>query len=111
MSNKLSRRERNKELYQRLEKERTEGISSSGLEKFAVRLSRLEKRQGNTKKTISEAQTGRHRREMPPAEPIRPKEETVSDLLQEALEDTLGEIAQYIDLKQVEAEVTRFPWV
>ena len=30
--------------------------------------------------------------------------------LQEALEDSLGEIAQYIDLKQVEAEVMEFPW-
>lgn len=30
--------------------------------------------------------------------------------LQEALEDSLGEIAQYIDLKQVEAEVIEFPW-
>ena len=30
--------------------------------------------------------------------------------LQEALEDNLGEIAQYIDLKQVEAEVMKFPW-
>lgn len=30
--------------------------------------------------------------------------------LQEALEDNLGEIAQYIDLKQAEAEVMQFPW-
>jgi len=30
--------------------------------------------------------------------------------LQEALEDFLGEIAQYIDLKQAEVEVLRFYW-
>ena len=30
--------------------------------------------------------------------------------LQKALEDNLGEIAQYIDLKQAEAEVMQFPW-
>ena len=30
--------------------------------------------------------------------------------LQEVLEDNLGEIAQYIDLKQAEAEVMKFPW-
>ncbi len=30
--------------------------------------------------------------------------------LREALEDNLGEISQYIDLKQAEAEVMQFPW-
>ncbi len=30
--------------------------------------------------------------------------------LQETLKDNLGEIAQYIDLKQAEAEVMEFPW-
>ena len=30
--------------------------------------------------------------------------------LQEALEDNLGEIAQYIDLKQAESEVMEFHW-
>lgn len=30
--------------------------------------------------------------------------------LQEALEDNLGGIAQYIDLKQAETEVVEFPW-
>ena len=30
--------------------------------------------------------------------------------LQESLKDNLGEIAQYIDLKQAEAEVMEFPW-
>ena len=30
--------------------------------------------------------------------------------LQEAMEDNLGEIEQYIDLKQAEAEVMSFPW-
>ena len=31
--------------------------------------------------------------------------------LQESLKDNLGEIAQYIDLKQAEAEVMEFPWL
>lgn len=30
--------------------------------------------------------------------------------LQAALEENLGEIARYIDLKQIEAEVMKFPW-
>ncbi len=87
MKQELSRRKRNEKLYERLETERTEGIASSGLNKFALRLSRLEKRKEITRKTISEAQTGRHRREMMPKRPAEKKEQDEPDLLQEALEE------------------------
>ena len=87
MKEELSRQKRNQSLYERLASERAEGLSSSGLNKFAQRLSRLERTKNRVQETIQTAQSGRHMRENVPEEPVVIRREIGDDLLQEALRE------------------------
>ena len=87
MKEELSRQKRNQSLYERLATERAEGLSSSGLNKFAQRLSRLERTKNRPQETVLTAQSGRHMRDYVPEEPVRVQKEIGNDLLQEALRE------------------------